>query len=435
MNWITGQLEDELQPEIKVPWVDTSAEGASPEDFMPAEEGEEDMVSSNPILNKYSNTDEIYKEADDLQNQRRIAGEIAESDAMQKPDSPLSRQQELLKRIQELRARQASLNGDGLDKAEEKMERNMGMMGMLQGADTIGRAFASGRGANVPAMDLKALEQMGKQPVARHERNSKNLTDQIKNISGEIEVDKMQQMNDPGSPISKMYTDLAQNMAREVGYDIGKHGPMTAEQLSKLMYNLSYIQSGKHHQEATKSAREDKKDETKRKEAILTDKQVSVITNYDNLLSAAKRLREEKGDYNTGWFSNMANGAAQWVNLDDAKKSAFKAEVGSNLADYVRSISGTAASDNERKTLQTLMPSFRDDDDTFMEKLNKFEEKAKEFRNNHVTNMRKLGKNTEEFELQENQAPVFPKTVRKGNEIVEVYNEQELKEAQEEGFQ
>lgn len=136
----------------------------------------------------------------------------------------------------------------------------------------------------------------------------------------------------------------------------------------------------------------------------LETKIVNDKTAMDNTLSLLNTIKAMKngdkgvGGIATGKMENMRNSAAQMIDVGDPKVSTFKAMVGTQLADYIKSISGAAVSDQERAFLLQNVPSMGDDDETFNAKLDKVTERLTGNRARFIDNVAGSGRKvTDEF--------------------------------------
>lgn len=150
--------------------------------------------------------------------------------------------------------------------------------------------------------------------------------------------------------------------------------------------------------EANKKALADSSLEYKKeKDAKITPAQQKVLSGIENSLSSIEKIESEKSKIDTGPFANARNWLAKIPGWDDKKVSAFKSEVNRNLAEYIHSISGTAASDKERPFLMDNLPNMSDNDDTFMSKLKSFKEGLNRIKENELMTLEKSGKNVQNF--------------------------------------
>lgn len=133
--------------------------------------------------------------------------------------------------------------------------------------------------------------------------------------------------------------------------------------------------------------------EKPRIDAYKLDKsQLEDITNFDNSIDTLNRIAAEKPGQDTGPISNIQNFLAQKAGIDDPQKSAFKAMVNDQVAQYIKSISGAAASDKERAFLMQNLPKVDDNDETFNAKLEAVKTKMNEMRQRYLENLSKAGK-------------------------------------------
>lgn len=146
----------------------------------------------------------------------------------------------------------------------------------------------------------------------------------------------------------------------------------------------------------------DEKREEKRK---LSNDQTKSINELDTLLDNLKKLEVEKkvGEdggtpIDTGRISAGLNTVAGFVGLDDPKITAFRASLGQNLADYIRSISGATVTPQEREFLTINTPNFKDNDEQFNRKMTAFINKVADIRKRHISGYKNQGKNVSNFE-------------------------------------
>jgi len=105
-----------------------------------------------------------------------------------------------------------------------------------------------------------------------------------------------------------------------------------------------------------------------------------------------KDIKRRKPKFDTGPIRSRANAAAQLVGQDDPEYTAFKADVNDQLAQYIKNISGAAASDKERAFLSGIQITTNDNDETFMKKLESAIGKVERARNAALEAQRNLGK-------------------------------------------
>jgi hypothetical protein len=110
-------------------------------------------------------------------------------------------------------------------------------------------------------------------------------------------------------------------------------------------------------------------DVVERKRKMLSDGQVKILSEYDSGIAMLGDIAKAKAGVDTGPAAARRNKIAGALGLDDPQVTAFRAMVGDQLASYIRSISGAAASDRERAFLMQNIPKPEDNDDTFNAKL------------------------------------------------------------------
>jgi len=88
----------------------------------------------------------------------------------------------------------------------------------------------------------------------------------------------------------------------------------------------------------------------------------------------------------TGAWANRRNIIAGMVNIDDPAVTSLRAKLGSQLAEYIKGISGAAVSDNERAFLEGNMPTMKDSPETILQKLKDYKEITAYGRNRLIIN-------------------------------------------------
>lgn len=138
-------------------------------------------------------------------------------------------------------------------------------------------------------------------------------------------------------------------------------------------------------------------DVVERKRTMLSDGQVKILAQYDTGIQMLKDISDAKAAVDTGPMAARRNRLAGSIGLDDPKVTAFRAMVGDQLASYIRSISGAAASDRERAFLMQNIPKAEDNDETFNAKLQVVTERLAKLREIELDLFGKQGKKIEAF--------------------------------------
>lgn len=87
-----------------------------------------------------------------------------------------------------------------------------------------------------------------------------------------------------------------------------------------------------------------------------------------NLMEQLGRMKTE-GDIDTGPIANAIDWLRSKAGIGDPKRVEFKALVGTQIAEYIKSISGATVSESERAALLENVPTASDNDESFMAKL------------------------------------------------------------------
>lgn len=345
--------------------------------------------------------------------------------------------------------------------AEKDYENRTDGMGWAQFAAGAGAALA-GRSPSESARNFDNIRANIKdETVGAHDQRQKALEQQFTNknkfFDRSIELEKITREKDPTSPESLAAQSLAKQMMpnapgleKVTAAQFKDLFPIAAKALDIQMQreqmniqNRMAMQAQSDRLQERREAKEMKRNALEAKvqeKARLTDKQSSELATHDKAISAIDNVLAQKSQWDTGKLSMGLNKVASWVGMDDSKKSAFKSDVGEQLAQYIKAISGATVSPTERASLLENVPSVYDNDDTFVEKANALKRRLQRNREIELDYLQKGGKNIEEYKTnsspaQPAQPSSFPRKVRKGNQEATVSNEQELKEAQSEGFQ
>ncbi len=240
-----------------------------------------------------------------------------------------------------------------------------------------------------------------------------------------LDQDRLKREQDPTSQESSLAQTLAKKMLPSKDFS-----QMSAAQINGLLPSLSKV----YEIEQKKIDRNDARTVKSEEKARLSDKQTSELATHDKAIQALDDVMAQKKNWDTGKLSMTMNAAAGLIGMDDAKKSAFKSDVGEQLASYIKSISGATVSPTERASLLENVPSVYDNDATFEAKSNALKKRLIKNREIEVDFLTKQGKNTKNFQVEKSSGE-FPRQVRKGNQMATVANAKELKEANDEGFQ
>jgi len=236
---------------------------------------------------------------------------------------------------------------------------------------------------------------------------------ELENKIKQRNYDRMIKMDDPNSQESvnmrKALEKLAPDLKRMYGADWDKITANDKDSIFDIVRTREQIEGRKDAARLAQMARQDNLSERKREfelkmadkkeqEARLTPKQISDVTALDNALGVINNIQAEKPKFDTGPVSARQNSLAQMFGMDDAQKSKFKADIQSNVAEYIKSISGAAVSDQERAFLLQNMPTMADNDATFSAKLQLVKDRLQRNKDNMLTNMNKSGKNVKDYQ-------------------------------------
>jgi hypothetical protein len=150
-------------------------------------------------------------------------------------------------------------------------------------------------------------------------------------------------------------------------------------------------------------------------QTTLNDKTASAIENIDRAIGELDYIKNSKVDFDTGPIAERVDKFKKLFGGNDAKRAAFRSDTKAALSDYVRQISGTAASDNERRFIQEeIIPGMEENDEVFLEKLKAFKGRLSRARGVLLDTFEKKGKNVEAYREEAGpQASASPKEVER----------------------
>lgn len=282
------------------------------------------------------------------------------------------------------------------DAALAKAQGDSKFLRMLGGLANAGSTISSGLSKGA-AQDLKAGQGLidnadtdKKNILERREGKDKEVARQKNLIDLATEQDKA----NAGSDVSRIGQAIVKALAQKTGIPIKNVENASWASLEKVVPGLERY-AGMIESSALR--RESKQDALNEK-AKLSDKQTADITSFDKAIDALDNVLVQKKNFNTGKASFALNKVGSFVGMDDAQKSAFKSDVGEQLAAYIKSISGATVSPTERAALLENVPSVYDDDDTFEAKGKALRARLQRSRDLEVAGIKKQGKNTKNFE-------------------------------------
>lgn len=279
---------------------------------------------------------------------------------------------------------------------------------MIQAANKVAQGFALGSGAKIDDGS-----EIPEGLIKDAEIPAQNMYRQQTMEQAALKNKDLQEGLDPNSAVSKAQSSLVKNLASQLGLSpedmLALSGPMSADNSGKLMSTLMAISNARQASQAKKDALALKAEE----KAKLSEKTTGEIANYDSGINIMQNLLAEKigKGWDTGKLSFGQNAVTGWFGMDDAEKTSFKRAVNQQLADYVRSISGTAASDAERRALASSMPSVYDNDATFEMNAKQFINKLKDIKRIELGVLERSGKNVSALKPDMEMSPATQKVL------------------------
>lgn len=283
---------------------------------------------------------------------------------------------------------QEPMKDDELEAAQKNAALIQLMTALGKSGNQIGASIARTKADNSV---LDTVERGANQGVA-------DILTKRKAAAEKADLDDANALRDPNSAISKSLRDGA-NL-----FGIKVDNTVSGKQLRDSGINLGSLLSAFENAQARRDAaalsardRQEKLDDKKELRARLSDKQIQTISEYDKSLSTLKSILNEKDQHDTGPVAGRWHTMASWIGMNDADKAAFKADVGDSLAQYIKSISGAAVSEKERRDLIANLPTMNDNDEQFKAKAKMVQDRLEGFRDIELDLMQKQGKNVENF--------------------------------------
>ncbi|MGL5079362.1 MAG: hypothetical protein ACRDBG_26475, partial [Waterburya sp.] len=357
--------------------------------------------------------------------------------------TPIQMLQEKFRRYQELRQVPQAFDQSSLDAAMAERDKRQGLALALKGAQQIGQGIANRYAPNYKADTSVAdkLVDLADQPVQdavlknkmgnmQNKENDAMLEASMKLESLNLDLTNMDLNNDASSPISKLAQETALKFNPKLNPEAVAQTP--ASQLFKMFPQFQQLaaneirrqQTGQNmlslqlRKESNEIARANmglrrelhddrmghKKDEFQWKKGEkdeLSDKQTESIAAVDSVLLDLNDAMNFKVDVNTGRIESSSDYIKKLLGKQDPNMVNLKMALGNALADRKREITGTAASDQEAKFIESItVPDPSMDDALFMSTLQNAIRRVERYRELKLDSYKKQGKNPEAFKEQ-----------------------------------
>ncbi len=135
-----------------------------------------------------------------------------------------------------------------------------------------------------------------------------------------------------------------------------------------------------------------------------SDKQTEGIDAYSQARRSLERVKELKGNIDTGPLANMQNLAASQIGANDPNVTALRTEILDTLAGKIKALSGTAASEPEAKRLAITLPQMSDNDEVFNRQVDDAMKRINEAEQIRIATLKKQGKDMSNFQTSESPA-------------------------------
>lgn len=293
------------------------------------------------------------------------------------------------------------LNDAALKAAQADKAKWAGIASMGKGADKILSAATHSK-IDSSAMDdvIKRGEAGEKDILTRRAGKDKELERQSALIKGELEQEK----GNATSFVSQTYREIAKKLKPGLNIPDG----VTAAQLETVLPVLKELAKKEMDEyqrvrleqawrrldlgDKTYGLKEKTQNWREKEKGELSDKQVEAVDSLDQTMGVIDEIDELKPAFGTGPLTSRVADFRRATGFDDAKMTAFKQKLGRNLANYIRSMSGLAVTDQERAYLTTLVPNDKLDDAAFLESIKTFRNELERTKSRKLENFRRQGK-------------------------------------------
>jgi hypothetical protein len=315
---------------------------------------------------------------------------------------------------------------------------------LLRGFKQLNQSLVSGTGYKADMGMANELSKRAEDPVKKYKWNLKedqmNQSMRSAEMKAEemgIKLDQMGDLNDPGHKLSDVLRSDLQNRenkkAKTEGRDpiqVDPEGELSFWHLNKLDDDMDSGKGLSEYQKiridldkkslALRTKKEGRLDEQggeridlsrdkfehkKVEKDELSDKQTEIMTSFDTGTDLAGRVRDlySKTKDDLGFYSSKFEEGKKYIPFmeKDPDFVAMQALVGTQLADYVKRISGAAVSEEEAQRLAKNIPSMDDKPKEFMRKLEEFEKILNRNRDITLKGFKKQGKDPSRFEKQQ----------------------------------
>jgi hypothetical protein len=218
--------------------------------------------------------------------------------------------------------------------------------------------------------------------------------------------DEERALNDPNSPISQMMRSSIKSKMPELSDSISDN--MTAAQLLKTGFKLDPLDQYRADLLATKNRglelrgenlglQKDRFAHAKKEKDELSDKQAETVNSLRATRDGLGSIRKQFPKVTTGPIEGRVIAMKELFGVDDPKGVAFKSEIASALAKYIKGISGTAVAVQEYDRLEKILPSPNDTPANFLAKLDRFENELKISEARVLDSFQKQGKDIDTY--------------------------------------
>jgi len=124
------------------------------------------------------------------------------------------------------------------------------------------------------------------------------------------------------------------------------------------------------------------------------------MSDLDTIKDHMNKIRNLKDKVNTGAVTNSLNSfAGKWISgsIPSEDRTKLKTMTTHTLADYIKSISGAAVSEQEAKRLKDGIPTMDDDDEIFSQKMEAFSVMLESMRDEKIKALESTGRDISKF--------------------------------------
>ena len=309
-----------------------------------------------------------------------------------------------------------------MDMANELRRRSEDPMKLYQ------QQLAADKSKKADARQAKQDARQEKMDARADEKHQAFMEDWSNKLrKSQMDITDRERTADPTSPESKLAQDFLLDLSKKQGqpldeksvrqvpaaqlYKLSKpmqdlvvqtmKADLAAQQEDRRQKSLQLRERGLDIKEGAEDRRERQFKHKIEEKDELSDKQTEQINAFDTGQNLITKIRDlfPKAKDDLGFYASKFEEGKKFVpGMErDSDFVAMQQMVGTQLADYVKQISGAAVSEEEAQRLAKNIPSVNDKPNEFMRKLDEFEKILQENRKISLDSYKKQGKDPSAF--------------------------------------